>query len=155
MIPTSESNPRYTHPTKPESIVYLKQETKRNKEEFYHLYGLSKNNKNSFTINQLNSRCSDNDFDFFKDTRAKLTNWLKMGLALSRQLEELDYPHPETETHHPLLTIESVAIILEDEFSEYLQNIEVQQKAIQKRIILEANDQLWLLHIKTRTILEG
>lgn len=49
-------NHRRTNPTTAEPTFHPMQETKSSKDEFYHLYGLLKNNKNIFNNLILDSR---------------------------------------------------------------------------------------------------
>ena len=71
---------------------------------FYQVYGKLKNLKQKFTREQLNERLTNEDFQLFKEMRNKITFWVKIGLGLSRQLEELLLPAHKTVPKPALLT---------------------------------------------------
>lgn len=63
--------------------------TKETRTTFYTLFGELKSIKTKFTTDQLKLKLSDQDFSSFTEARTLLMVWLKTGLGLSRQLEEL------------------------------------------------------------------
>lgn len=121
-------------------ISGLNNSTKDTRSAFYKLYGQMKTIKSSFPQEQLKNRLTDQDFITFKDTRSKLTEWLKTGLALSRQLEELKAP--TLEPTPPLLTIRSLAAMFNPEYDEFLRNFEQQKISLLRQVITEANSRL-------------
>ena len=149
-----EQNTNNMDTTEPDLVNDLKLLTKETRDAFYKLYGHLKTNKLPFSKEQLNTRLTDKDFELFKEIRTHLTAWLKTGLALSRQLEDLSLPNPEIDTVPPLLTIRTIANSFEQQYQEYLLNIDAQRKELLKNIILDANTRLQILNKETNALLE-
>lgn len=152
---TTDHDPICTDPPIIDLTTNLIQVTKNTKDEFYNLYGTLKNCNIHFTKEQLNSRFTKHYIDSFRDRRTKLTNWMKMGLALSQQLAEWQKPHPVTDDYYPLLTIRSMSVSCREEYSNYLHTAETLRQSLQEKIILEASQCLQILNLETRNILDN
>lgn len=150
---TDQETTHTDQPISTDPAMNLLQITKNVKDEFYRLYGSLKNSKNQFTREQLNNRFEDRRIDIFRDRRAKFTTWMKLGFALSRQIEEAQKPLKDD--HYPLLTIKSMAIKYGEEHSEYLKLIEKLRSNLQEKLILEAHGCLQNLNTQIKEILDG
>lgn len=118
------------------------------------MYGDLKSKRNQYTNEQLSQKLADGEFTLFKELRTKLTAWVKTGLGVSRQLEQFYTPTQNPDTIPPLLTIRSLAVGLNNEYEQYLNEIDYLRRNLLIWVITEANTKLTLLNTETRTMLD-
>jgi len=97
--------------------------TRKEREAFYAIYGKLKEVKIKYTKEDLNKKLPIEEFNIFREWRNKLTFWVKLGLGISRQLEELKLPINKTVPKPPLLTTRHMARLFEIQTETYLEEI--------------------------------
>jgi hypothetical protein len=140
---TLEPNPIISKETNTDDIHNA---TKENRNTFYSLFGKFKTIKQAFTKDQLKARLPDQDFQKFKDVRTKLTNWLKTGLAISRQIEILNARETPQINLPPLLTLKHFASTFGPQFEELKEAWIRGRDNLYRDVILEANNKLSALN---------